>query len=87
VKARNSNGLSRESEFSNVVYVESPLPFGWNRILNGETREYAYINEFSNEFSSTRPDLDPYFLDESIVQYFHPRERYHLQKIYDEVST
>jgi hypothetical protein len=86
VKAKNIHGLSRESDFSNVVYVEPPLPFGWKRIKNCSTNEFMYMNDYSDEISPVRPETNPFFLEESVVVYFHPRERFHLQKIYDEVS-
>lgn len=85
IKAKNSHGLSRESDFSNSVYIDPPLPFGWKRVLNDKTKEYFYMNSYSDETSLQRPDLNPYFLEECVVIYFHPRERSHLEKIYYEV--
>jgi hypothetical protein len=79
--------LSRESHYSNVVYIEPLLPFGWKRVKSGATGEYLYINQHSDEVSSTRPELNPFFLEESVAMYFHPRERTHLQEIYDEVCS
>jgi hypothetical protein len=44
-----------------------------------------YINDYTDEISPVRPEKNPFFLEECVVVYFHPRERLHLQKIYDEV--
>lgn len=86
IKAKNSHGLSRESEFSNPVYLEPKLPFGWKRVLNETTKEYLYVNHYSDESSIQRPDENPFFLEECVVIYLHPRERLYLEKIYQEVS-
>jgi hypothetical protein len=80
--------LSRESNYSNIVYIEGVLPFGWKRVKNGAAPgEYLYLNQYSDEISNTRPEENPFFLEESVAVYFHPRERLRLQQIYDEVES
>lgn len=84
--ARNVNGKSRQSEPSNAALVEPPLPFGWKRQFNLSLDRYTYVNNFSKQSSLSRPDEDPYFLEECVTVLLHPREIQHLRSIYDEVS-
>ena len=85
VKARNASGSSKESKYSNAVLVDSSLPFGWRREFDPSRDCYIYSNAHSRQTSDTRPDLDPYFLEECVATLFHPREIHNLRNIYDEV--
>eukprot|EP00602_Paraphysomonas_sp_CaronLab_P008684 CAMPEP_0185036284 /NCGR_PEP_ID=MMETSP1103-20130426/29047_1 /TAXON_ID=36769 /ORGANISM="Paraphysomonas bandaiensis, Strain Caron Lab Isolate" /LENGTH=531 /DNA_ID=CAMNT_0027573779 /DNA_START=243 /DNA_END=1838 /DNA_ORIENTATION=+ len=84
VKARNKQGYSRESPCSNSVLIEADLPFGWKRVLQESTKEFVYTNSHLNQTLTTRPDADPYFLEEFIAELFHAREIHHLRELYDE---
>lgn len=84
VKTRNSKGFSRESEPSPEVIVEPPLPAGWFRFYDDRTRRFYYANLKSHQTTWTRPEADPYFLEESVVSNFTKRELDALKALFDE---
>lgn len=55
VKAVNMKGASSESEFSNPVIVEVPLPNGWFRFYNDKSHRFYYANIRSQQSSWSRP--------------------------------
>lgn len=84
VRGYNAKGKSNESQPSNAVFCESPLPPGWFRFLDPGTRKYFYANVKTSQSSWQRPDLDPNLLDESIVLNFEPKEIKYLRGLFDE---
>lgn len=84
VKAVNAKGSSAESSSSNPVMVEAPLPSGWNRFFDNFTGRHYYANIRTQMSSWSRPELDPYFLDEAVVSNFSSRELRHLRSLFEE---
>lgn len=85
MKAKNASGHSRESGYSNAVLVEPSLPYGWKRQYDAVENRYMYVNSHSNQSSISRPEIDPFFLEECVAVLLHPREIHHLKSIYEEV--
>jgi len=54
------------------------------RFLDAATKRHYYANVRLNKSSWERPELDPWFLDESIVLNFMPREMDALKALYTE---
>lgn len=46
--------------------VEAPLPCGWFRYYDDAAEDFFYTNIKTRQSLRRRPDLDPFFLDESI---------------------
>lgn len=84
VKTVNEKGAGLESPPSNPVMVESPLPGGWYRFKDGATGRYYYASVKTNRSSWTRPELHPYFVDDSLFVHFQPHEIDHLRELFDE---
>ncbi len=84
VRAYNAKGKSNESEPSNEVMVEAALPPGWYRFFDPNQRRHFYANIKTSQSSWTRPEEDPYMLDESIVLNFERRELKFLRELFDE---
>jgi Ca2+-binding EF-hand superfamily protein len=84
VSVMNGFGTGIESAPSNVVMIETPLPAGWNRFFSDEKKAFYYANLKLNLALWRRPDLDPYFLEESILQLFNNAEVTYLKGLYDE---
>lgn len=84
IKAINSKGSSSESEPSNEIIVEQPLPSGWFRFIDPHTQHFYFANLKTKQSSWLRPEVDPYFLDESIVLNFNKRELEFLKSLYIE---
>ena len=84
VRARNSRGISAESEKSNPVMVEPPLPIGWFRFYHPEKDKFYYANLKTRQSSWERPELDPDFLGEDIIFNFNKEEIKNLRELYDE---
>jgi len=64
--------------------VESPLPSGWFRFFDEKKQRFYYSNLKTKQTSYTRPELDEWFLDESIVLNFADIEINHLKELYQE---
>lgn len=84
IKAINSKGSSPHSVFSDEVVVEATLPAGWFRYFDDSSRLFYYGNVKLHKTSWTRPELDPYFLEESIECNFSDVELTVLKEIYEE---
>jgi WW domain len=84
VKARNEKGLGSESQPTNTVMVEKPLPAGWYRFYDKKKHRHYYANLRTKQSSWKRPESDPYFLEESVVFNFDKREIQNLKEMYDE---
>jgi hypothetical protein len=84
IKAINRQGISPESIKSNPVLIEPPLPSGWFRFYDKPKNIFYYANMKTEQSSWTRPDLDPWFLDESVIFVFHQREIAALKEIWEE---
>lgn len=84
VRARDHRGWGLESPRSNIVMVEAPLPAGWFRFFNEKTQRFYYTNLKTKQTSYTRPELDQWFLDESIVLNFVEIEINHLKELFKE---
>ena len=82
VKARNRIGLSPESEQSNPVMVEQPLPAGWFRFYAQDKDKFYYANIKTRQSRWERPDRDPFFLEEWITIQFNDAELRHLKELY-----
>ena len=78
------NGTGRESPPSNAVMVEQQLPTGWNRFFDSTRKAFYYANLRCNLALWRRPDLDSYFLEESILLLFNNAEISYLKGLYDE---
>jgi len=87
VKARNRIGLSPESDPSNPIIIEQPLPAGWFRFYNEDQGRFYYANMKTRQSRWERPDMDPYFLEEWIMLNFDRKEIRHLRELYDEEMT
>ena len=64
--------------------VEAPLPSGWNRFYDERYRRFYYANLKTNTALWSRPDNDPYFVEESTLLEFNKHELAYLRKLYDE---
>lgn len=64
--------------------VDSDLPAGWFRFYDAKSSRFYFANLKTKQSSWTRPELDPYFLEESIHFNFTDREIAHLRLLYDE---
>lgn len=84
VVAVTTKGKSCPSKPSNSVMVESPLPSGWFRFLDKKRQRHYYANIRSGISRWSRPEFDPYFLDEGIRALFEDREIDHLLKLFQE---
>lgn len=84
VRAVNGRGRGKESLPSNSVMIERDLPPGWFRFFSEQLGKQYYANIKTNQSSWDRPDLDPYFLDESVVLTFNQAELRFLKGIYVE---
>ena len=84
VQCRDARGSSAESDFSNPVMVDSDLPAGWFRFYDEPSCRFYFANLKTRQSSWTRPELDPFFLEESIHFNFTEREIRHLRLLYDE---
>eukprot|EP01041_Mallomonas_annulata_P012130 gene12130-25454_t len=82
VSGRNSQGLGAESDPSNVVLVEAPLPAGWSRRWDEQKQRFYYCNIKTQQSSWNRPDEDPFFLGESTMLFFRSEERDTLKDIF-----
>lgn len=80
----NQRGKGLESSYSNPVLVDSPLPCGWFRWYDADKEDYYYTNIRTNQSLWQRPELNSYFLDESIVCCFSKSELMHLTELYEE---
>lgn len=84
VMGRNLRGRGFESPLTDAVLVEADLPPGWFRFWDADSDRIFYSNLKTKQSSWTRPDEDPYYLDEEIVLLFSDAERLHLRKLYDD---
>jgi hypothetical protein len=57
---------------------------GWHRFYDEKKSKFYYANLKLNKSKWTRPELDPLFLDESILFNFTEREVEHLKTLFDE---
>ncbi len=84
VFSSNKRGKGLESSYSNIVMVESPLPCGWFKWYDNKSNSFFYTNIKTKQSLWKRPELNPYFLDESIYMTFSRQEVAHLTELYDE---
>lgn len=84
VSTVNGFGVGVESTPSNIVMIEKPLPAGWNRFFAEDTKRFYYANLKCNMALWARPDLNAYFLEESILLMFNNAEITYLRGLYDE---
>ena len=62
--------------------VEAVLPPGWFRFWDDQVLRFFYSNIKTQQSSWTRPELDKWFLDESVVLVFNKEEIEHLKELY-----
>lgn len=84
VKGCNDQGPSAESSMSNPVMVEKPLPSGWYRFYCDIHHKFYYANIRLQRSSWTRPEMDPLYLEESVLMNFRDHEIKHLYSLYSE---
>ncbi len=84
ILSSNKRGKGLESSFSNVVMVEAPLPCGWFKWYDKKNNLFFYTNIKTKQSLWKRPELNPYFLDESIYMSFTRQEIAHVTELYDE---
>jgi len=77
-------GASVASVHSNAVVVEKPLPAGWFRFRSDVNDRFYYVNIRRQCSQWTRPEEDPYFLEESVAKHFQEFEIDHLRSLFDE---
>ena len=71
-----------ESVPSAPCMVESPLPAGWLRIFDSGNRSFYYANVRTRESRWERPEVSPFFLEESVAIYFTATELHHLKALF-----
>ena len=76
--------MSVESHLSNPVFIDSELPSGWFRFFDTKKQKFYYANLKTKKSSWTRPELDKYFLDESILFNFNDAEIEHCKDLFIE---
>jgi hypothetical protein len=64
--------------------VEEPLPVGWFRLYDDESSKNTYINLRTREAVSSRPDADPYYVEDSVAAVFCKRELVFLRELFHE---
>lgn len=84
VRAVNKKGPSVDSAFSNTIFVETPLPNGWFRFYDVKAKRFYYASIKTNRSSWSRPETDPYFLDDSIYCNFTDLEIKNLKSLFVE---
>lgn len=84
VQALNHKGPSLESLPSNEIIVESPLPSGWYRFYDKRKKKHYYASLKTGRSTWTRPELDPYFLEDEIYKNFTMEELQHLKGLFVE---
>jgi len=84
VKGWNDQGPSTESSQSNPVMVERPMPSGWYRFYCENHLRFYYANIRLQRSSWTRPELDAFYLEESVLMIFREHELRHLRSLYQE---
>jgi len=67
--------------------VEAALPPGWFRFWDARLERFFYSNIKTKTSSWTRPELDLWFLDESVLLAFSKDEISHLKELYEEEIT
>ena len=82
----NEVGRSVESNHSNVVMCDEPLPSGWSRHYDAGRDEHYYVNAKTNQRTWQRPDADPYFVDTDLFLQFSPEEMDYFKLIYRELA-
>lgn len=75
-------GASVESELSNRIMVESPLPSGWYRYYDEQYRRHYYASVRTKRSSWTRPEKDIYFLQDELYEQFKRKELVYLKRLY-----
>ena len=84
VVGTNVRGTGFESAHSAPVMIEAPLPSGWFRFWDENIERFFYSNIKIRSSSWTRPELDPWFLDESIMLLFSKAEIAHQRELFEE---
>jgi Ca2+-binding EF-hand superfamily protein len=84
VQAINFKGSGIESLPSNEVVVEAPLPSGWYRFYDKRKKKHYYASLKTSRSSWTRPELDPFFLEDEIYKNFTLIELQHLKGLFVE---
>ena len=64
--------------------IEKDLPSGWFRFYDDNLGKQYYANIKTGQSSWQRPDLDPFFLDETVVLTFNKDEIRHLRHLFVE---
>lgn len=74
VTIKNEHGHSMESLPSNMVYIDAPPPVGWKLLYDQSSQQYYYFNEYFRFSQLSRPDEDPYYIENYIAKSFSKRE-------------
>ena len=74
VTIKTEEGYSMESTPSNIVYIDAPPPVGWKLYYDQSSRQYYYYNEYFRFAQISRPELDPYYIEDCITRCFSKRE-------------
>lgn len=80
VSIKTEEGYSMESSPSNIVYVDAPPPVGWKLLYEQSSKQYYYFNLFFRTSQLSRPEKDPFFIEDHVAKKFSRRE---LQKFKD----
>jgi len=78
----NVRGQGFNSAQSAPVMVEAVLPPGWFRFWDERVERFFYSNIKTQQSSWQRPELDRWYLDESVVLVFDKEEIEHLKELY-----
>eukprot|EP01041_Mallomonas_annulata_P004539 gene4539-9006_t len=84
VRARKNDDASNDSPFSNIIFVDAPLPTWWFRLYDNDEYAFYYLNIKTQETSWTRPEADKYFLEDCFESNFNNAELRHLRSIFDD---
>jgi hypothetical protein len=84
VTIKTENGYSGESRPSNVIYTDPPPPVGWKLCFDRSTKQYYYFNEFFRFSQLSRPEEDPYFIENHVAKSFSKKEIKKLKEIWIE---
>ena len=74
VTIKTAEGYSMESRPSNMVYIDTPAPVGWKLLYDQSSKQYYYFNNFFRFSQITRPEDDPYFIENHVAICFSKRE-------------
>lgn len=74
VTIKTAEGYSMESRPSNMVYIDTPPPVGWKLFYDQSSRQYYYFNSYFRFSQISRPEEDPYFIENHVAISFSKRE-------------